>query len=368
MARLIFLWAITLALVSIVNAITLTRLFEIQSNSRNKRFASNKIAESSALGPFTFPQKVDHFDRKNNATFSQRYWLNSTNYRPGGPIIFFTPGEEDASSFLDFLIKFETSLLAQKLGGVVILYEHRYYGESNPVSVRRTLVIPVWFWQRIYPGKPNTFEEFCQVFNNATTTSAQVAAYASWYTVYAAAADTCEANQTQDDCFGSYDPKNSFYTNTTLNNAGRSWTWQLCLEFGYWQAAAPKGHPTLISRLVTAEYWQRQCPFHFPDSILPRKPRTNYINKKFGGWKLEADHIFWINGEFDPWRPLSVASPNAPKRLSTEKSPNVVIKGAIHGWDDFWSPTIVIPEPIVEVHNQLISSLSGWLKNFNATK
>ncbi|RUS32631.1 serine carboxypeptidase S28-domain-containing protein [Jimgerdemannia flammicorona] len=380
MARLIFLWAIALALVSIVNAITLTRLFEIQSNSKNKLFAPNKIAVSSALGPFKFPQKVDHFDSNNNATFPQRYWVNSTNYRPGGPIIFFSVGEADASRYSGYLIRGETSLLAQKLGGVVIVYEHRYYGESNPVSdlssknmvyltvdqsladmvnfmqtVESTasLVIPLWFWQSIYPGNSNPFEEFCQVFNNATTQSAQVAAYASWYAAYAAA--TCKDNTIQDDCFGSYDPKASFYTKTALNNAGRSWTWQTCLEFGYWHSAAPKGHPTLVSRLVTAEYWQRQCPLYFPDSILPKKPRTNYFNKNFGGWKLEADHIFWINGEFDPWRSLSVAAPNAPKRLSTEKSPNVVIKGAVHGWDNLWSPTTVIPEPIVEVHNQLIA-------------
>ncbi|RUP48834.1 serine carboxypeptidase S28-domain-containing protein [Jimgerdemannia flammicorona] len=360
MARLIFFWAIALALISIVNATTLTRLFKNQFNSKRNLFALNKRALSPQLGPFTFPQKVDHFDWNNHATFPQRYWVNSTNYRPGGPIIFFNVGESDASGFTDYLIEGETSLLAQRLGGVVIVFEHRYYGESNPVPV--PLGIPVSFWQKTEPGDPGPFEEFCQAFNNATTPSAQVAAYASWTTAYAA--NACQ-NQTQDDYFGTHDPKASKCTNTTLNNDDRSWLWQTCLEFGYWQTAAPKGHLTLISRLVTPDYFQRQCQLFFPVSILSSKPRTNYINEKFGGWKLEADHIFWINGEFDPWRSLSVAAPNAPTRLSTEKSPNVLIKDAVHVWDAFWSPTTTIPEPIVEVHNQLVASLSGWLKNFN---
>ncbi|RUP51166.1 serine carboxypeptidase S28-domain-containing protein [Jimgerdemannia flammicorona] len=358
MARLIFLWAFALALVSIVNAITLTRLLKIQSDSKNKLFAPKKIAVSSALGPFTFPQKVDHFDG-NNATFSQRYWVNTTNYRPGGPIIFFNVGEEDASNFQGYLIKGETSLLAQKLGGVVIVYEHLYYGESNPVP---QLVVPSGPGKATIPAIPTPLKNFAksstmpqhralklQPTHLGIPRTPPPPARVIKLKKIASAPTTRTIHTTQK------------LLSTTLTDR----------ILGNYASSLDTGQP-LRPRAIRRS---------FPDSsqrnigkgsanysILPKKPRTNYINKKFGGWKLEADYIFWINGEFDPWRSLSVASPNAPKRLSTEKSPNVVIKGAVHGWDDVWSPTTVIPEPIVEVHNQLIASLSGWLKSFNATK
>ncbi|RUP52068.1 serine carboxypeptidase S28-domain-containing protein, partial [Jimgerdemannia flammicorona] len=359
MARLIFLWAIALALVSIVNAITLTRLFEIQSNSKNKLFAPNKIAVSSALGPFKFPQKVDHFDRNNNATFPQRYWVNSTNYRPGGPIIFFSVGEADASRYSGYLIRGETSLLAQKLGGVVIVYEHRYYGESNPVSPSS---FPSGSGKASIPATPTPLKNFAksstmpqhrvlklQPTHLGTPRTPPPPARIITYKMIASAPTTQKLHSTQK------------LLSTTLADRG----------LGRLASSSDTGiplRPRAIRRL-SPDLSQRNIGkdnAHY--SILPKKPRTNYFNKNFGGWKLEADHIFWINGEFDPWRSLSVAAPNAPKRLSTEKSPNVVIKGAVHGWDNLWSPTTVIPEPIVEVHNQLIASLSGWLKNFNATK
>lgn len=30
---------------------------------------------------------LDHFDDKSIATFRNRYWINSTYYKPGGPVI-----------------------------------------------------------------------------------------------------------------------------------------------------------------------------------------------------------------------------------------------------------------------------------------
>ncbi|RUS20378.1 peptidase S28 [Endogone sp. FLAS-F59071] len=501
MTRLIFIWAIAFTLLATVQATTLTRLFELQHGSKRKVFNVDKQAPGSKPISLTFPQKVDHFNKHNNATFPQRYWVNTTTYRQGGPVIFMNVGEEDASHYVGYLSGGETSLLAEKLGGVVVVYEHRYYGQSNPVpdlssqnmiylnleqsladmayfmqsveikingvalppapktpwipisasypgalsawikhkypdlvfasiassapvqakyyfweyfepirqgapahcrdSIINTvkhvddilfshnkrkiqqlkaqfgmpnvthnddfaanLIGPVWQWQEIYPGYNNPFLQFCQIFDNATTVNAQIAAYASWMTD--SAVTNCPSPRTQDECYGSYDANAHSYTNTQLDNSGRSWIWQTCYEFGYWQSAAPKGHPTLVSRLVTPDYWQRQCPMYFPNSTLLHKPRTEYINKVYGGWNIQDDHIFWINGEFDPWRALGVNSADAPKRLSSNKSPDVVIKGAVHGWDDLWSPTEVLPKPLIEVHNEVILSLTQWLKEFHA--
>lgn len=45
--------------------------------------------------PMWFMQPVDHFG-KNNATFQQKYTIDATYFKPGGPI-FFNPGGEGAS-------------------------------------------------------------------------------------------------------------------------------------------------------------------------------------------------------------------------------------------------------------------------------
>lgn len=42
-----------------------------------------------------FTQPLDHFDKKNNHTFAQRYWVNKRHYKPGtgGPVIVLDGGE-----------------------------------------------------------------------------------------------------------------------------------------------------------------------------------------------------------------------------------------------------------------------------------
>lgn len=42
------------------------------------------------------------------------------------------------------------------------------------------------------------------------------------------------------------------------------------------------------------------------------------------------------------------------------------MQGAVHGWDDLWSPTEVLPKPLIEVHNEVVLSLTQWLKEFHA--
>ncbi|RUS12720.1 peptidase S28, partial [Endogone sp. FLAS-F59071] len=224
------------------------------------------------------------------------------------------------------------------------------------------LIIPIWNWQSLAPNSVNQFTYFCEFFDKAKTEPDQITAYASYMTGYVKNL-TCPD---QDECFGTHNPRLPRYTDISLDNAARSWTWQLCYEFGFWQSAPPKGYPTLVSTLYTPEYSERQCRFYFPDSILPETPRIDYINKEFGGWNITDDNIFWINGQFDPWRDVTVNAVEAPKRVNTSASPDVVIQGGIHGWDEYWKQNITAP--IVEVHDEVIASLRAWLKKFRATK
>lgn len=92
---------------------------------------------------------VDHFDSSNTKTYPNRYFVNDTYYKPGGPVIFFDLGESgwDPTSVAQFLAEYNITSaavrLAAKTNGLVIGWEHRYYGYSRPVPMDDESGLPV---------------------------------------------------------------------------------------------------------------------------------------------------------------------------------------------------------------------------------
>lgn len=93
-------------------------------------------ATASTSGLLSFEQLLDHND-PSKGTFSQRVWYNSEFWSgPGAPVVFFTPGEEEADEYTGYLTNETiTGVFAQEIGGAVVMMEHRYWGESSPYSV-----------------------------------------------------------------------------------------------------------------------------------------------------------------------------------------------------------------------------------------
>ncbi|KAJ3833081.1 serine carboxypeptidase S28-domain-containing protein [Lentinula raphanica] len=83
-----------------------------------------------------FEQPLDHFGGSTNDTFMQRYWINTRHYQPGtgAPVIVLdggeTNGEASATRKIPFLDTGIVDILAQATGGLGVVLEHRYYGES----------------------------------------------------------------------------------------------------------------------------------------------------------------------------------------------------------------------------------------------
>ncbi|KAF8467929.1 peptidase S28 [Russula ochroleuca] len=84
----------------------------------------------------TFTQPLDHFYNSTDATFPQRFWVNSRHYkpRPGAPVIVIDGGETNGEDRLPFLDTGIGDILARATGGVGVVLEHRYYGESIGVQ------------------------------------------------------------------------------------------------------------------------------------------------------------------------------------------------------------------------------------------
>ncbi|KAI0278577.1 serine carboxypeptidase S28-domain-containing protein [Russula aff. rugulosa BPL654] len=93
----------------------------------------------AAIAPATaaiFTQPLDHFYNSTDATFPQRFWVNSRHYepRPGAPVIIIDGGETNGEDRLPFLDTGIADILARATGGVGVVLEHRYYGKSVGVQ------------------------------------------------------------------------------------------------------------------------------------------------------------------------------------------------------------------------------------------
>ncbi|RYP69583.1 hypothetical protein DL771_006020 [Monosporascus sp. 5C6A] len=83
---------------------------------------------------------IDHFHNESkyephsDDKFDLRYWFDAQSYKPGGPVIVLCGGETSGARRLPFLQKGIVYELAKATGGLGVILEHRYYGESIPVD------------------------------------------------------------------------------------------------------------------------------------------------------------------------------------------------------------------------------------------
>ncbi|GFP60578.1 hypothetical protein ACSS6W_005986 [Trichoderma asperelloides] len=88
---------------------------------------------------YNFSVPIDHFHNESrynphsDDSFPLRYWLDISNYRPGGPVIILHSGEFDSDGRLPYLQHGIVPILTKATGGVGLVMEHRYYGTSFPV-------------------------------------------------------------------------------------------------------------------------------------------------------------------------------------------------------------------------------------------
>lgn len=159
----------------------------------------------------------------------------------------------------------------------------------------------------------------------------------------------------QDECFGTGDV--SLHQVVSLDQSWRSWMWQVCTEWGYFQNSSPGTKDSLISKLLDLEYNSRTCQFAFGSSV-PKTPNTTMVNQ-YGDFDLEARRLAFIDGSHDPWLYATVHSPLIHNRTLEN---GVVIDGGIHHWDENGNDDE--PEEIRKVHQKEIEWVKGWVEEF----
>ncbi|PFH50969.1 hypothetical protein AMATHDRAFT_192255 [Amanita thiersii Skay4041] len=101
----------------------------------------------------------------------------------------------------------------------------------------------------------------------------------------------------------------------------RSWMWQYCSEYGFYQRGDPNNTLSIETSFLSLDLFQQQCNQVFPKG-LPSSPQVQHVNK-YGGWKMQPSNVLFTNGEFDPWRTMGLASieDNSPKRTPSVAIP-----------------------------------------------
>ncbi|KAI0642323.1 serine carboxypeptidase S28-domain-containing protein [Trametes meyenii] len=95
-----------------------------------------------------FEMPIDHFGG-GEGTFMNRFWVNDTYYKPGGPVFLFDSGEQDAEPLVPYYLQeyhglSATMRVAKRYNGLAILWEHRFYGDSLPFPVNENTTAEQW--------------------------------------------------------------------------------------------------------------------------------------------------------------------------------------------------------------------------------
>jgi hypothetical protein len=180
------------------------------------------------------------------------------------------------------------------------------------------------------------------------------------------------------ECFDTFNPSNNLYTADQVSDPivefnDRQWVWMTCNEpFAYWQDGAPLDRPTIVSRFVTAEYYQRQCGLYFPEvngyTYGSANPAVNTAaaNAHTQGWNIaNTTRLIFTNGEYDPWRTSGISSsfrPGGPL-ASTPEAPVQIIPGGFH-CSDLRLKNGVVNEGVQTVIDNEVAQIVAWVKEF----
>ncbi|KAJ6263847.1 hypothetical protein Dda_2419 [Drechslerella dactyloides] len=141
-----------------------------------------------------------------------------------------------------------------------------------------------------------------ETIERAAAAYAKAIASTSAFSYYAASRQNNKKRQTLSTTDGTLDSSLDDY----------SWLWQVCSEFGAFQVANMSRPENLVPSFINVTAQIDQCLGLFGESeqVNSAGPNVDAINQKYQGWYLELPNTLWTNGQFDPWRALSVDSEN----------------------------------------------------------
>jgi len=144
-------------------------------------------------------------------------------------------------------------------------------------------------------------------------------------------------------------------TNTGGDGVGaRQWTYQTCVEFGYFQTTDSTNQP--FGDLVPLSYYTNMCSDVF-NGLKFDPTRIDDTNNYYGATNPRgASYIVFANGSLDPWHALSIIEDFAPT------VPAIFINGTAHCAN--MQPTDSdSPPDLVKAEQEIGDIIGQWLRH-----
>ncbi|KAJ7693929.1 serine carboxypeptidase S28-domain-containing protein [Mycena rosella] len=233
----------------------------------------------------------------------------------------------------------------------------------------------LWDWQglSLSVGPGAQFFNFCDALEVKNGVNAPAAGWgldhaldawsSYWTTTYLAL--IC-GDSDAEDCLGSYNITQSYWTDTSIDNSGRSWFWIVCNEVGFLQESAPPGVPSLVSRLIQPVYDLRQCQQMFPAAFLnPPTVQTARTNSLYRGWNVTISNLFFATGQRDPWRYSTLSAPGVTTQ-STLTQP--IAEGEGYHCADLLTREGLANPTVAAVQAHGLASIKTWVAAWRPPK
>jgi hypothetical protein len=136
----------------------------------------------------------------------------------------------------------------------------------------------------------------------------------------------------------------------------RSWLYQSCTEYGYFQNAYNDPEQSVRSAQITPEYHRDVCErlFEISDEVPVEKIREEFYEPLLDSSK--TSHIFFTNGANDPWALLGITLENGNN--TNNETDTVTIEDAAH-CEDLGSKS---SPAIREARTAFTVKLKDWLE------
>ncbi|KAI5643526.1 serine carboxypeptidase s28 domain-containing protein [Phthorimaea operculella] len=147
------------------------------------------------------------------------------------------------------------------------------------------------------------------------------------------------------------------HTNTSFDapdSTMRLWTYQLCVEFGWWQTTS--GEDQVFLDVVPLSYFHQMCRDFFSSYFDDERTRYGIerTNTFFGGLTFQPDRVVTVQGSHDPWSPMG---PN--ESHATFLAPVYVVPQASHCMAI--QPTSSDDPELARVQRNVKNHILGWV-------
>lgn len=138
--------------------------------------------------------------------------------------------------------------------------------------------------------------------------------------------------------------------------ASRSWVYQTCNEFGYYQTADSTNQPFNTWKWLNLQFSRDMCAAAFDG--WKSDPETDWINNNYGNIHIAGTNIIFPSGTIDPWHALGITNTTASLPQNSEQP--LYIEGTAH-CNDLYAPANSDPASLTYARTVIADTVDKWV-------